>query len=108
MPNKSEVFLSFEVEQTLINIGSLLRRTRLANGDTEGQVAERLNVSRGTWHRIERGDPNVRIGTFLQALVNYQLKGRVVALADEDELTTLLTRQRLPKRAGQPRKKGPS
>ena len=99
MSNKTSVFLSFEVEQTLLGVGEMLRQARLARGDSEEQISMRLNVSRGTWRRIENGDPNVRAGTLLQALINYQLKGRVLALAEEDELTTMLLRKRLPKRA---------
>lgn len=104
MSNQTNVFLSFEVEQTLHSLGLLLRQARLARGDTEEQVASRLNVSRATWRRIEKGDANVRSGTLLQAMVLFQLKERVLALAEEDALTNALVRRHLPMRGSSPRR----
>lgn len=107
MANETTVFISFEVEQTLHMVGVLLRQARLARGDTEEQVAKRLNVSRATWRRIEQGDANVRSGTMLQALVLFQMKERVLGLAEDDPLTTALLRRQLPKRGSRPRRATP-
>lgn len=99
MSKLTDVNLAPEVEYALIDVGRMLKRARLASGETEEQIAGRLNVSRGTWRRIEKGDPNVRVGTFMQALVIYELKERVMALGNEDELTALLLDHGLPMRA---------
>lgn len=98
MPNETNVFLSFEVEQSLVAVGQLLREARLVRRDSEEDMAQRLNVSRATWRRIESGDPNVRIGTVLQALVHFGMKERVTNLSMADHLTLALLRRELPKR----------
>lgn len=108
MPNKTAVFISYEVEQTLRSVGGLLRQARLVRGDTEDQAAERLNVSRATWRRIEQGDTNVRAGTLLQALAMFQMKERVIGLAEEDPLAIALLRRQLPGRGGRQRAGKPS
>ena len=61
-------------------------------------------IYRMTRRRIEAGEPNVRAGTLLQALVMLQLKDRVIALSERDPLTTLLGRTWIPKRARAKRK----
>lgn len=104
MTNSSSVFLGYEVTQTLFETGQLIKERRLASGNTETVMAERLGVTRMTWRRIEAGDPNVRSGTLLQVLVMLQLKDRVIALSERDPLTTLLGRTWIPKRARSKRK----
>ena len=85
-------------------MGQLLKERRLASGDSETIMAERIGVSRMTWRRIEAGDPNVRAGTLLQVLVMLQLKDRVLALSERDPLTASLGRTWLPRRASAKRK----
>ena len=60
-------------------------------------VAERAGTTRSTLYRIERGDPNVRIGSYflvLQALGLLKGIGNV-----QDMLGEQLSAERLPKRA---------
>jgi transcriptional regulator with XRE-family HTH domain len=103
MANQTSVYISFEVEQTVAGIGQLLRQARLARSLTETQAAQRLGVSRATWCRIEAGDTNIRGGTLLQALIIFQMKPRVLALAEPDALTAALAIKKLPQRGSRSR-----
>lgn len=98
MKTPSTTFISYEVTQTMIRLGQVLKEARLARGDTQKQVAERLGVSTATYQRLESGSPEIRAGTLMQALVNYQMKDRVMALAAEEPLTTALLRRDIRRR----------
>jgi transcriptional regulator with XRE-family HTH domain len=50
-------------------------------------MAERLFVSRGTLWRLEKGDPNVSIGTLATATFILQLHDRLGALASPSQDT---------------------
>jgi transcriptional regulator with XRE-family HTH domain len=103
MPNHAPAFLSFETTESLRLAGVRLREARLARRHTEQHAAERLGVNRATWSRLERGDPNVRAGTWLQALLSYQLSDRVLGLAEADPLTQTLATKALPKKGALPK-----
>jgi transcriptional regulator with XRE-family HTH domain len=49
-------------------------------------MAERLGVSRTTLSRVEAGDPNTAIGTYLRALRVLGLEKDIDAVARDDEL----------------------
>ena len=63
---------------------SLARRKR---GISTQDMADRLFVSRGTLWRLEKGDPNVSIGTLATATFSLQLHDRLVGLASPSEDT---------------------
>jgi len=48
-------------------VGQLIREARLARRQTAAELAERLGVSRGLVHRIERGDPGCAVGSVFEA-----------------------------------------
>ena len=66
--------------------GERLRKARLRRGITTVQFAERLGVSRDTLNRVERGDPNVAIGTYARALRLLGLDHDLDAVAADDVL----------------------
>jgi DNA-binding phage protein len=60
-------------------------------------IAERAGSTRSTLYRIEKGDPNVRVGSYLMVM---QALGILNGFADvEDALGNRLIRESLPKRA---------
>lgn len=63
------------------NIKLARRRRRLS---TE-QVAERSNISRSTLWLVEKGDPGVAMGTYLQVLFVLGLEKDVQQIAADDE-----------------------
>lgn len=63
------------------NIKLARRRRRL---NTE-QVAERANVSRSTLWLVEKGDPGVAMGTYLQVLFVLGLEKDLEKVAADDE-----------------------
>ncbi len=50
-------------------VGQLVATERRRQHRTAADLAARAGISRDTLHRIERGDPNVAIGTALELLV---------------------------------------
>lgn len=50
-------------------VGQLVASERRRQRRTAVDLAERAGISRDTLHRVERGDPNVAIGTALELLV---------------------------------------
>lgn len=59
-------------------------------------VAERAGTTRSTLYRMERGDPNVRIGAYFLVL---QALGLLNGVGDVDDLLgEALTLEQLPKR----------
>ena len=63
------------------NIKLARRRRRLS---TE-QVAERANISRSTLWLVEKGDPSVAMGTYLQILFVLGLEKDLEKVAADDE-----------------------
>ena len=64
-----------------VNIKLARRRRRLS---TE-QVAERANISRSTLWLVEKGDPGVAMGTYLQILFVLGLEKDLERVAADDE-----------------------
>ena len=57
-----------EARASLRSLGERLRRARLARNDTMAIFAERLGVSEQTVRAMERGQPTVQVGIWLDAL----------------------------------------
>jgi transcriptional regulator with XRE-family HTH domain len=98
MPNVASAHIPYPIEQALIALGNMLRHARLARGSTIDEMAQRLNVTRQTYSRIELGDPNVRIGTVLSALELFGLGDRAFALSPPDPVAEQITRLNLAQR----------
>jgi transcriptional regulator with XRE-family HTH domain len=73
MPKVSDMTRTFHspfpsIAKQLAALGERLREARLRRELTTVLFAERLGVSRDTLNRLEKGDPNIAIGTYMKAL----------------------------------------
>lgn len=80
-----------------------LKLARLRRIYSTQQVAERANISRPTLLSIEKGNPNVSIGTYVKVLFVLGLEKDILQLAKDDTLgrklqdAKLLVKKRAPK-----------
>ena len=89
------------LSRQLLALGARLRDARLRRKVTSVLFAERMGVSRDTLHRMERGDPNIAIGTYAKALRVLGLDADIDLLAKEDAVGRALQDRALaPRRAG--------
>lgn len=88
----------------LKELGENIKLARLRRQFSTEQVAERANIGRTTLYHIEKGDPGVSIGAYLQVLTVLQLAEDFLLLAKDDELgrklqdAKLNVKERAPKR----------
>lgn len=73
-------------QRQLTEFGMRLRLARLRRKISTVLFAERMNVSRETLRRLEKGDSTIAIGTYLRALRILGLDGDIEAVARDDEL----------------------
>lgn len=74
------------VERQMIAFGERLRLARLRRKITTVQMAERMDISRDTLGRLEKGDANIALGTYLRALRVLGLDRDLDLVAKDDEL----------------------
>lgn len=88
------------VRRSLAKLGADIALARRKRGLTAAMMAERIGVSRGTYLRIEKGDPAAGMGVYAMALFVLGLDTPFASLADasRDELGLLLDAERVPKR----------
>lgn len=67
-------------------LGGRLCLARKRRRITTIQMAERMGISRDTLNRLEKGDPNIALGTYLRALRVLGLDGDMDLLAADDVL----------------------
>ncbi|HSV35752.1 MAG TPA: helix-turn-helix transcriptional regulator [Ramlibacter sp.] len=67
-------------------LGQRLKLARLRRELSTPVFAERLGISRNTLARLEEGDPNVSLGTYLRALRVLGLEQDLETLARDDVL----------------------
>lgn len=77
-------------------LGQRLRAARLRRGISTILFAERMNVSRDTLNRLEKGDHTIALGTYLRALRVLGLDKDLDLLAQDDELGRKLQDLQLP------------
>lgn len=88
------------VRRSLQKLGADIALARRKRGLTELMMAERLGVARGTYQRLERGDPTVAMGVFAMALLVLGIGTPLADLADPrtDDTGLALDAERVPKR----------
>ena len=74
--------LPLPVQRALRELGSDIRDARRRRRIKTAVMAERLQVSRPTLRRIEKGDPNVRMGSYATALYVLGMVDGLAELAD--------------------------
>lgn len=101
---KRRVLLYPSSQRILESLGENIRLARLRRKLSAEKVAERADLSRATLVKIEKGDPGVAMGNYLQVLFVLKLDQDLLNVAKDDELgrkildAGLVTKQRAPKR----------
>ena len=98
-PNQKER-LPIPVRRALSKLGADIRVARLRRRIPVAVMAQRALVGRITLSKVERGDPNVAMGTYATVLFILGMSERLAEVADIrlDELGMSLDEERLPKR----------
>ncbi len=85
-------------------VGEQFKLARLRRKLSVKQISERADIGASTLWRIEKGDPGVAMGNYMQVLMTLGLEQDIVKLASDDELGRkiqdigLITKKRAPKR----------
>ncbi len=83
------------VEKQIGALGQRLKVARLRRKISAILFAERIGVSRDTLNRLEKGDPNIAIGTYVRALRVLGLDRDIDTIARDDQLGRALQDQTL-------------
>ena len=88
------------VRRSLAKFGTDTAIARRKRGLTIAMMAERIGVSKGTYLRLEKGDPSVAMGAYAMALFVLGFGAVLGDIVDpgRDEQGLLLDERRLPKR----------
>lgn len=86
------------------SLGQRLRDARLRRRFSMETVCTRADISRPTLYKIEKGDPSVAFGHYLQVLRVLGLLGDLGQVAKEDKLGRRLQDESLPQRKRAPHK----
>src|SRR5471032_2721780 len=84
------------IERQMTALGQRLREARLRRGISTLLFAERMNVSRDTLNRLEKGDPTIAMGTYIRALRVLGVEKDLDKVALDDELGRKLQDLKLP------------
>lgn len=84
------------IEKQMTALGQRLREARLRRGISTLLFAERMNVSRDTLNRLEKGDPSIAMGTYIRALRVLGLEKDIDQVAQDDALGRKLQDLKLP------------
>lgn len=101
---KKSINLLPRTERILEAVGEQIKLARLRRKYSSEIVAERAGISRPTLLAIEKGQPTVGIGHYLNVLKVMGLENDFLLLAKDDELgrklqdAQLKTKERAPKR----------
>lgn len=101
------VGLPIPVGRALRKLGRDIKDARRRRRIAMAIVAERASVSKSTLIRIERGDPNVAVGSYARALFVIGIIDRLTDLADarNDPVGLQLEEENLPKRIRRARRR---
>ncbi len=77
--------------ESLIALGQQIRTYRKALRINATAAAEAAGMSRVTWHRIERGEPSVTMGAYVNALNALGLDLGVFGTAEADAMRSAVS-----------------
>ncbi len=103
--NKAKSILLPRITQLVAEFGENIKLARLRRKLSTEQVAERANIARTTLWAIEKGSPNVALGSYVQVLFVLGLEKDLLKLASDDPLgrklqdAKLLIKERAPKKS---------
>jgi transcriptional regulator with XRE-family HTH domain len=96
---------SIETKNSLEGLGLRFKQARLGRDETQGRFAARLGISIPTLRKMERGDPSVPMGRWVEALFVLDRLGdldtvlkKPETLFDKWEIRQQKTKQRASKR----------
>lgn len=89
-----------KVRRALLKLGRDLTLARRRRRLTAVMMAERLGVAKGTYLKVEKGDPSVSMGVYAMALFVLGFPKALGDIADarRDDQGLLLEAEQLPKR----------
>jgi transcriptional regulator with XRE-family HTH domain len=96
---KTSILPSPTVEKVLHQLGENIKLARLRRNFSQDIVAQRASISRSTLLLIEKGDPNVKFGAYINVLVSLGMLDDLKQIAIDDRLGKKLQDARLPIRA---------
>ncbi len=102
---KSTTILFPRTVEMLKLFGENLRLARLRRNISSKLEAERAGISVSTLTKIEKGEPTVALGSYIQVLVTLNLSEDILKVAADDELGRKLQDLNLPVRARAPKRK---
>ena len=105
---KKPIYLYPESRKKALALGQRLKDARLRRRFSMETVCMRADISRPTLSKIERGDPSVAFGNYVQVLRVLGLLDDLSLIAKEDVLGRRLQDESLPQRKRAPRKVGKS
>ena len=100
---KSTTILFPRTMKMLKRFGDNLRMARLRRNVSSKLEAERAGISVSTLTKIEKGEPTVSLGSYIQVLVTLNLSEDILKVAADDELGRKLQDLNLPIRARAPK-----
>jgi len=93
------------VQRLLKNLGENIRLARLRRKFSATLIAERAGMARNTLRAIERGDPSVTLGAYINILHCLGLEKDLSLIARDDVLGRKLQDLKLPIRTRAPKSK---
>lgn len=103
--NTKKPILLPKIIKLMTEFGENIKLARLRRKLSTEQVAERANIARTTLWAIEKGSPNVAMGSYVQVLFILGLEKDLLKLAGDDPLgrklqdAKLLVKERAPKKS---------
>jgi transcriptional regulator with XRE-family HTH domain len=102
--SKKTITIYPSAAKELISLGQRLRDARLRRRFSMETVCVRADISRPTLYKVEKGDPSVAMGIYVQILRVLGLVEDLGLLAKEDLLGRRLQDEALPHRKRAPKK----
>ena len=98
--SKIEAIMPLTLKRAIRKLGHDINTARRRRQLTVTMMTERAGISKPTYLRVEKGDPNVSFGIYCMVLFALGEAGRINDLLDisRDETGLLLDEARLPKR----------
>ncbi len=89
-----------KLRRKLAKLGEDIRNARRKRGLTAAMMIERVGVAKGTYLKVEKGDPSVSMGVYAMSLFVLGFADAFADVADSrgDETGLLLDAERLPQR----------